>query len=836
MDLHRFREIAAAARGSRDDDQASAHYREGLQLWRGEAFADLASPWLDRMSQTLRRERLTAELKRNDIELRRGRYAGLLSSLASLAQSHPLDERVTGQIMLAAYLNGRQADALGYYQQTRRRLIGELGIEPGPDLRELHQKILRGEADATPSGSVASREPRSLVPRQLPHHQVHFTGRRDELRRLDALNADSKADAKRVTSRRRHIVLITGPGGVGKTALAVHFGHAAASQFPDGQLYVDLRGYDPRQPKLSAGEVLGRFLRAFDIEPERIPVNIDERAALFRTVVAGKSVLVVLDNAASPEQIRPLLPGHHGCLVVVTSRNRLAGLAARDDASRIPLSVLPPGDAVALLSATIGGERFTTEPGAAAELAHLCGYLPLALRVAAERVAAEPSRAIGELLHDLSDQHRRLDGLGAEGDEITGVRLAFCWSFRAISGDAARVFRLLGVHATAEISVPAAAALADLTLADCRNVLATLADQHLLESAAAGRFAMHDLLRIYAAERAVAEERPDECAAATRRVLSWYLHAADAATRVLAPRHPHVQLNPPDPCHPPPVFATHDQALDWCITEHTNLIAAVRQAMDTGELAVAWELPVALFGFFYLTKRWAEWIAMLQIGPTAARRGGDRHAEAWVAGSLGLAYWDLKDFKSARHHMKQALALCREAADQRGESLALTSLGLACRDLGHPDEALEYLQQALDLYRLTGDLWGRAWALNNIGLVYRDLGHPDEALEYLQQALDLFRQTGDLWGRAWALNNIGLAYSDLGQLDEALDHLRPAAAERMAIHDKRGGAETRCAIADALDALGQHDEARALRQQAHEILDMLGGRHSGDIRARPSRA
>jgi len=254
--------------------------------------------------------------------------------------------------------------------------------------------------------------------------------------------------------------------------------------------------------------------------------------------------------------------------------------------------------------------------------------------------------------------------------------------------------------------VPAAAALADLTLADCRNVLATLADQHLLESAAAGRFAMHDLLRIYAAERAVAEERPDECAAATRRVLSWYLHAADAATRVLAPRHPHVQLNPPDPCHPPPVFATHDQALDWCITEHTNLIAAVRQAMDTGELAVAWELPVALFGFFYLTKLWAEWIAMLQIGLTAARRGGDRHAEAWVAGSLGLAYWDLKDFKSARHHMKQALALCREAADQRGESLALTSLGLACRDLGHPDEALEYLQQALDLYRLTGDLWG----------------------------------------------------------------------------------------------------------------------------------
>ena len=454
VDLCRFRGLVAdAAAAAGDDERAGVLLGEALALWRGSALAGLDSPWLDGQRARLELERGGAAGDLRDIRLRRGEHAALTSELAAQAAGSPADERLIGQLMLALYRCGRQAEALRWYEQTRRHLADELDADPGPDLQDVRQRILRADPALAASRPVGA--PAAPTPRELPGDVPAFTGRAAELAELDRLPAGPDPGAAVISA-------VSGTAGVGKTALAVHWAHQAAGRFPDGQLYVNLRGYDPDRP-MTAADALAGFPRTLGVPGSDIPPGEADRAARYRSLLAGRRMLVVLDNASQAEQVRLLLPGIPGCAVVVTSRDALAGLVARDGATRLDLDPLSPDEAISLLRELIG-ERVDADPDAAAALARHCCRLPLALRVAAERAAARPGVSLAVLVAELADQQQLLDLLDAAGDPRTAVRAVFSWSCRDLEPGTLRAFRLAGLHPGADFDPHAVAALAGTTV------------------------------------------------------------------------------------------------------------------------------------------------------------------------------------------------------------------------------------------------------------------------------------------------------------------------------------------------------------------------------------
>ena len=424
------------------------------------------------------------------------------------------------------------------------------GLVSGGDVMDVLDSSL-----SVPDGFAGSGRGLRPIPAQLPHDAAGFTGREPELAALDSFAHGEGSTAVVISA-------IDGVAGIGKTALAVHFGHRVAAAFPGGQLYVNLRGFDPNQPPLAPGDVLPRFLRALGADPSQMPTDVDELASVYRSLLSGRRVLVVLDNAATAEQIRPLLPGAVGCLALVTSRNRLSGLVARDGAYRVTLDVLPPAEAIALLTRIIGSDRVAAEPAAAETLAQLCGWLPLALRITADRAAAHRHLRLTDLVDELTAEHDRLDVLSAD-EEATQIRAVFSWSYRTLPAEPARAFRLLSLHAGQDISASAAAALIDATVTETRRLLTTLTGGHLLEETGRNQYQFHDLVRVYAAECAQLSEPESQRTAAIRRLLTWYLHTADSFSRTINPDGLHVPLDPPElPCAPL-VFTTYRQAVDW---------------------------------------------------------------------------------------------------------------------------------------------------------------------------------------------------------------------------------------------------------------------------------
>jgi tetratricopeptide (TPR) repeat protein len=626
------------------------------------------------------------------------------------------------------------------------------------------------------------------------------------------------------------ISAVSGTAGVGKTALAVHWAHRAAERFPDGQLYVNLRGYDPVGPA-TAADALAGFLHALGLPGQDIPPGEDERAARYRSLLTGRRMLVVLDNAGSVEQVRPLLPGSAWCAVLMTSRDALGGLVARDGAARLDLDLLPLPEAVALLTELIG-ERARAGPGATAELARQCARLPLALRVAAELAAARPAVPLTDLVADLAGQQRRLDLLDAGDDPRTAVRAVFSWSYQQLSAEAARMFRLLGIHPGPDISVPTAASLAAISEAEAGRLLCELASAHLIAEHVPGRYAFHDLLRAYAAEQAHHTDSSADRREATGRVLDHYLHTAASAALLLDPAKEPVVLAPPRPGAVPGQPADHRQALAWFRQEHQVLLRAVAIAAGSGFDSHAWQLPWAMASFLQARGLWQEWAATQRTAVAAAARLADPAAQALSSRLLGIACTNLGDHDQAHDHFSSSLTLYQWLGDRLGEAKVHQSLGVLSRGQGRYADALGHAEQALRVYQATGDKAHEALALNNVGWYHGLHGDYQQARVFCRQAVARCAEIGDRRFEGVAWDSVGYAEHHLGNLAEAAACYQRALTIAREAGQRFGEAAVLIHLGDARHAAGELAQARQAWQQALAILEDLQHPDAGQVRAK----
>jgi DNA-binding SARP family transcriptional activator/Tfp pilus assembly protein PilF len=820
LDVSRFEAAQGRARiAARQDcfELAGAELRRALSLWRGEPLADVPSELLTlREVPRLTELRLHAveELIRADLQL--GHHAEVIAELRRLTSDHPLRERLHALLMLALYRDGQQAEALSAYQHARRALIEELGAEPGPELRRLEHQVLTADpALAGPAGAgqrgvaggpagAFGRRAAAVVPRQLPAPVGHFTGRARELGALTAL-LDQPGQTAQATVV---ISAIGGMAGVGKTALALHWAHRVAGEFPDGQLYVNLRGYDPGQP-VPPGDALAGFLSALGVPGQDIPPEPDERAAKYRSLLAGQKVLVLLDNAGSVEQVRPLLPGTPGCAVLVTSRDTLAGLVARDGASRLDLDLLPLADAVSLLRALIG-VRVDAEPRAAAALATHCCLLPLALRLAAELAAARPHTPLADLAAELADQHQRLDLLDAGGDPRTAVRAVFSWSYQHLEPDTARTFRLTALHPGPDLDSHAVAALTATTAHRADRLLDQLTRASLIHHTSTGRYTMHDLLRAYATELPNPESDRHE---ALTRLLDHFLHTASSAARTLFPADVPAHADAPGDI-PGAVAGDEHAARAWLNAERANLAAVAVHASEHGRPGYAIGLSTALFRYLPAGGFLADALMIHGAACQAAVRAGDRAAEAGAVNSIGTVYMMQGRHRQAEEHFQRALRMSLEAGDHLSELRALLNLGEVSLRIDAYADATASCQQALELSRTTGDRIREARALMYLGLIAIRQGHYQHAAAGLFQAAEASRAVGDLSFLTVSLTHLGYVEARQGRFDRARRHLQEAktTARHIGHAILEASATESHGFADLRE--GRHQEAAQHLQQA----------------------
>lgn len=675
---------------------------------------------------------------------------------------------------------------------------------------------LPGQAHFFGETPFPATEVNTSVPRQLPAHSPHFVGRAEELGQLAAL-LDATESPGGGTAM---ISAINGTAGIGKTALAVHWAHQAAQRFPDGQLYVNLRGFDPTSTPVKPAEAIRGFLDAFQIPAERIPVSLDAQAALYRSVLAGRSVLVILDNAKDVDQVRPLLPGSSTCRVVITSRNQLAGLVTQEGIHLITLDVLTAEEAGALLARHLGHDRVTAEPDVITELIVHCARLPLALATVAARAALNPGLPLRALTDELRNEQIRLDVLDA-GDSATSVRAVFSWSYQHLGAPAARMFRLLGVHPGPDISLPAAASLAGLKPRQTRIALDELTRAHLVSQHSPARFAFHDLLRAYASEQTQLHDTEAERRTAIRRLLDHYLHTAYSATRVIRLRHGPITLVPHHPGVLPEKITDYRTAWTWFETERAVLLAIIELAATGGHDTHAWQLPWALQEFLERQGHSHDWATTQHTALTAATRGADLEGQAHAHLSLGRVSPWLGHHDQAVTHVRRALELFTELGDQVGQADTHTILGSVLEQQGHLKEALPHAQQALTLSCDAGYLLGQAKALNNIGWYQALLGEPERALIPCQQSLDLRYELGDRRGEAHTLDSLGYAHYLLNHHVQAITYYQ----QSLALHRETGARHGQISVlnhlGDAYHSTGDLRAARDTWEQALDTLDQL---------------
>ena len=585
VDLHRFQRLLDRAHAITDDEENAELLKRALALYGAEPFAGLDVPCLNALRTTLDTQRWAAQLDLMDIELRRGRHAELLPELTVLAERDPLDERLAGQYMLALYRNGRQAAAMAHYHQLRRRLADQLGADPRLPLQRLYLQILGAdpELDATVTIRPPSHIFSYVVPRQLPAAPRPFTGRVDELGQLDSA-LDERTDADRTV-----VISVSGIGGIGKTWLALHWARRCVDRFADGQLYVNLRGFDPVEEPLSADTAVRGFLDALGIDPGSIPNGVDARVGLFRSLVADRRILIMLDNAHDASQVIPLLPGSASCTVLVTSRDRLVGLTVSHGARLVPLDMLSESEGRALLAARIGVERMTPEPDAVSEVLAYCGGLPLALGVVAARATAHPFLPLAGLAAELRDAASRLDALD-EGDPAASVPGVLSWSYRSLSTEQSSVLMLMGLAPGPDIGLPAAASLTGLSIERARGVLRNLENVSLVRQHLPGRYRMPDPIRLQAGRRALRDLPEETTNAALRRLVDFYLHTTFAAACLVTPTRPPIELDPPAAGTTQHRLTDATAASSWLELERPSLLRCRQWLAERGWRSAARQL------------------------------------------------------------------------------------------------------------------------------------------------------------------------------------------------------------------------------------------------------
>lgn len=829
VDLHRARQLAAAARsaatGSGDGAgvrQAAERWREVCQLWRATPLAGVPGDWAARVREGLVQERLTWVTERFQAELQLGRHREVIGALSALHIEYPLAEPLTSLLMQALHGAGRQAEALEVYARTRERLVSEIGAEPGWALRHVHQQVLRREPDGwTPAAApaaaptVAAASAPAENPAQLPADVPDFQGRAAQLGQLDAALA-----AVGTSSSPTPPVVIEGCAGMGKTALAVYFARRVADQFPDGQLYVDLRGYAHGTP-LRPREVLGRFLRALGVPPAQVPDDQDEAAAAYRSRTHGRRVLVVLDNAADAAQVRPLLPGGSGCLALVTSRDQLGGLVARQGARRVTLDVLSPPESESLLAAALQPAAVAATSAELRQLAAWCGHLPLALRITAARLTARSGHPVSAYLARLRD-HDRLASFVVSEDDQTAVREAFAASYTRLPAPEARIFRLLGLAPGPDLTLPAVAALAGLPSGQAGVLLDALARMHLVAEPTPDRYTLHDLLQCYAAERADSEETVDSRRAALARLYDYYLRTCRALVELL---YPHNLRLPADSMPPVAVAPPTDRraALSWLDAERSNLVACVIDAAARGQRRVSCLLADCLRAYLQAGAHLADWQAAAETALRAADALGDPAVQAAAELSLAGLHARRGRHTQAAVHARRTAAL---AAGRWPEAVgaAYLSLGSVAQRTGRPDQAVSRIEQAIHYYTVAGRRAGKAAAHITLGVVLLEMGRLRAATAHARQAERMFARFGASHSQAAATGTLGEINRQRGSLDQAQRCLTEAGQRWQEIGDRFGEGNVVRSLAELHRLSGRAEAAADAAEASFRIARQVGYR------------
>ncbi|GAA0977967.1 BTAD domain-containing putative transcriptional regulator [Nocardiopsis tropica] len=821
IDLYRFREIVARARNSANGESALALFEEALRLWRADAFGSLDSTWVNELRERLRLERFRTELDRNDLLLRHGRQSELLGDLSDLAQRHPLDERLVGQLMLTLYREGRAAQALEHYERIRRMLSEAMGTDPGAELRELHRKILHAdpaldahdvsEASAPDPGARPAPAPPPL-PMQLPPPPPLLAGRRREMAFLDDTQAPGALP----------VTVVCGLGGVGKTSLALRWAHDNLDRFPDGQLYVNLHGFAPSAPATKPQTAVHDFLTALGVDQQAVPSSAEARFGLYRSIVAHKRMLILLDNARDAEQVRPLIPGSASCTVVVTSRERLSGLLTTGGVRVVALDPLTSAEARQLLTARVGERRVAREPEAVDTIVAGCGRLPLALAITAAHAAGSPHLPLAELASELGEAESTLDALDT-GDFDTSLRSVLDASYRALPEPAARLLGLLSAAPAQDMGVPAAAALAGLTRARTRQLLRTLGSAHLVEQPMPGRYQLHDLVRLHGRERTERDRSEEERREGLSALVDFFVRTAALGKHLLAPQEilSDAVVEPTGERARAYELTGEADALAWFTTERSLLPAVMRLAQDLGLHREVWRLAWDTHTFL---RRWGDvddFVGNRRVGLDAATRveGPDAptlRAMAHRGLATALIQADHRG-EEPLEHLARAVAQFEESGDllnQAHTHQIYTRFGLHIRD---EEMALENAARSLELYRRVGNATWETSALNNLGWTLAQFGHYESARSHCQDALKASRDLGYKVGEAACLDSLGYIATRAGRHEEAVEHYHESLPVHRVLRDSYEEANTLSGLAKAHLALGEPGPAREAWTQALKL-------------------
>ncbi|WP_432975355.1 AfsR/SARP family transcriptional regulator [Dactylosporangium sp. CA-233914] len=828
--------LIAAGLAGRDDAGRARDLQRALELWRGEPMADATGvTWLEEQAQRLGQLWLSGKRALLQARLGLGQHAQLLSEVEQLTREHPYDEQLHGQLMLALYRMGRQADALSAFQRLRRTLRDDLGIEPGAALRELESAMLRQDEQLDPpsapvagtGGGTAGRNPQpAAVPAQIPLAVRTFAGRDGQLTRLDALlPAEWTQPGSAV-----FVAVVSGTAGVGKSALAVHWAHRVADRFPDGQLYVNLRGFDPANAPMPPADAVRAFLDALGVPSERAPADLAGLSALLRSQLAGQRVLILLDNARDAEQVRPLLPAAPGCLVVVTSRDPLTSLVAIEGAVPVPVDLLTDAEARELLVSRLGSRRVAAEPDEVERIVERCARLPLALAVVAGRAATHPELPLGALADELGARRSTLDAI-AGADPASDVRAVFSWSYRALGPAAAEILRRMSLGPGPDLGIDAVASLAGIPAAGARAGLAELDRAGLVVEQRPGRYTFHDLLRAYATELVETHDPEPDRAAAVHRLLEHYVATAQAAAQRLDPardpaprpaRHPAIAVPAPP----------RERAQAWFADEHRALLAAVRLAADLGLDEHTARLAAAMATFLDWHGQWPELAATQEAALRALRRLGDRPGQGAASCELGQVYARIGRFEEAHQYLWTALCLFEQLDDAPGLARAHYQLGWLQHAQRRYRDALSHSEQALALFERLGDKLWRARALNATGWIMGQLGEYERALRRCRDALVDSREAGDRHGEAGTWDAVGWAHHRLGDPHQAVACYGHALRAYRELGDRSGQAHVLCHLGEAQADLGDMAAAVDAFTRAAAILDDIDPAHAAVIRAK----